>query len=367
VFTLIALAAALAVMAGFPLSLNMSRFRENLAWVDHTNQVLRQLSATERAVLEAESSERGYLLTGDAAYLSTYNQSKDAIPKLLSSLRDPVADNTAQQKPVDVLRSDIEARLDELARVVQLGPQGRAEALDILKSARVSQLTPRIIAGLSQLRQHELSLLATRQGDADRSALFATLSAAALFMFALISATFGVFYFEHQRTIQERTERERQLRETQTQLFQLARLSAIGEMAASIAHELNQPLTASANYLNGSRRLLDGLSDERVRKARDALAKAAKEALRAGEVIRRLRDFIKQGEIDPKVENVKAMVEEAVALALHATTDRSLYVGMQFDPAAKFALVDKIQIQQVILNLMRNASKPCKPPSVESC
>jgi two-component system sensor kinase FixL len=90
-------------------------------------------------------------------------------------------------------------------------------------------------------------------------------------------------------------------------------------MAASIAHELNQPLTASANYLNGSRRLLDGRSDERVRKARDALAKAAKEALRAGEVIRRLRDFIKQGEIDPKVENVKAMVEEAVALALHET------------------------------------------------
>jgi CHASE3 domain sensor protein len=217
VFTLIALAAALAVMAGFPLSLNMSRFRENLAWVDHTNQVLRQLSATERAVLEAESSERGYLLTGDAAYLSTYNQSKDAIPKLLSSLRDSVADNTAQQKRVDVLRSDIEARLDELARVVQLGPQGRAEALDILKSARASQLTPRIIAGLSELSQHELSLLATRQGDADRSALFATLSAAALFMFALISATFGVFYFEHQRTIQVRTERERQLRETQTQ------------------------------------------------------------------------------------------------------------------------------------------------------
>jgi two-component system, LuxR family, sensor kinase FixL len=249
VFTLVALAAALAVLAGFPLSLNMSRFRENLAWVDHTNQVLRQLSATERAVLEAESSERGYLLTGDAAYLSTYNQSKDAIPTLLSSLRDLVADNTAQQKRVDDLRSNIEGRLDELARVVQLGPQGREEALDILRSARASQLTPRIIEGLSQLRQHELSLLETRQADANRSALFATLSAAALFIFALISATFGVFYFEHQRTIEERTEREHQLRETQTQLLQLARLSTMGEMAASIAHELNQPLTASANYL----------------------------------------------------------------------------------------------------------------------
>src|SRR5665647_1162525 len=83
VVALVVLAAALAVLAAFPLSLNMSRFRENLAWVGHTNQVLRELSAIERAVLEAESSERGYLLTGDATYLSTYNDSRDRLPRLL--------------------------------------------------------------------------------------------------------------------------------------------------------------------------------------------------------------------------------------------------------------------------------------------
>lgn len=355
VFTLVVLAAALAVLAGFPLSLNMSNFRENLAWVGHTNEVLRQLSATERAVLEAESSERGYLLTGDATYLSTYNASKDALPQLLSSLRGLVADNTAQQERVDDLRSNIEARLDELARVVVLGPQARAEALDILASARANRLTPQILEKLSHLRQRELSLLEARQGDADRSALFATVSAAVLFIFALLSATFGVFHFEHQRTLEERNEREHQLREMQAQVFQLARLSTMGEMAASIAHELNQPLAASANYLQGSRRLLDGISDERVRKARDALAKGAKEMLRAGEVIRRLRDFIRQGEIDPKVENVKAMVQEAVELALHVAADRALHVELQFDPSASYVLAEKVQIQQVIVNLVRNA------------
>lgn len=355
VVALVVLAAALAVLAAFPLSLNMSRFRENLAWVGHTNQVLRELSAIERAVLEAESSERGYLLTGDATYLSTYNDSRDRLPRLLSSLRDLVADNTVQQEHVDDLRSNIEARLDELARVVRLGPQGHAEALDILASARANRLTPQILEKLSHLSQRELSLLEARQGDADRSALFATVSAAVLFIFALVSATFGVFHFERQRTIEERNERDRQLREMQTQLFQLHRLNTMGEMAASIAHELNQPLAASTNYLQGSRRLLEGIPDERVRKAREALAKAAKESLRAGEVIRRLRDFIRQGEIDPKAENVKAMVQEAVALALHVATDGSLHVDMQFDPLAKYALAEKVQIQQVIVNLVRNA------------
>ncbi|MCP3463404.1 CHASE3 domain-containing protein [Bradyrhizobium sp. CCGUVB23] len=351
VLTLIALAAALTILAGFPLSLNMLRFRENLAWVNHTNEVLRQLSATERALLEAESSERGYLLTADATYLSTYNEWKDAIPALLSSLRGLVTDNTVQQKRVDDLSLDIKARLEELARAVQLGPQRLADVLDILKSARTTQLTPRIIQSLSQLRQTELSLLEARQASADRSGIFATISAAALFVFALISATFGIFIFEHQRTI----ERERQLQEVQAQLFQLSRLTSVGEMAAAIAHELNQPLAAMMNYLRGSKRLLEGISDERIDKARDALDKAASQSLRAGEVIRRLRDFITQGEITPKVENARTMVEEAVAIALRVANDHTVRVAMQFDGSVTYVLVDKIQIQQVIVNLVRNA------------
>ena len=225
VFILISLAAVLTALAGFPLSLNMSRFRENLSWVGHTNEVLHQLSATERALLQAESSERGYLLTGDATYLSTYSTSKDLIPDLLSSLTELVADNSVQTSRVDGLRSDIEARLDELARVVALGPGRLTDALEVLTSANANQLTPRIIQKLSELRRFELSALADRQTNADRSGFFAIVSAAALFIFALISATLGIFIFEHQRTL----ERERQLQEAQARLFQLSRLTSMGE------------------------------------------------------------------------------------------------------------------------------------------
>ena len=351
VFILISLAAVLTVLAGFPLSLNMSRFRDNLSWVNHTNEVLHQLSAIERALLQAESSERGYLLTGDTTYLATYSTSRDLIPDLLSSLRGLLADNSIQASRVDDLRSDVEARLEELARVVELGPSRLTDALDVLTSAKASQLTPRTIRSLSELRHAELSLLEARQTSANRSGLFAVLSAAALFIFALVSATLGIFIFEHQRTL----ERERQLQEAQARLFQLSRLTSMGEMAAAIAHELNQPLAAMVNYLRGSRRLLEGLADERINKAREALDKAASQSLRAGEVIRRLRNFITQGEIALRVENTRAMVEEAVAIALRVANDNSVRVTMRFDESAGYVLVDRIQIQQVLVNLVRNA------------
>ena len=128
----------------------------------------------------------------------------------------------------------------------------------------------------------------------------------------------------------------------------------MGEMAAAIAHELNQPLAAMVNYLRGSRRLLEGVPGERIDKAREALDKAASQSLRAGEVIRRLRNFIAQGEISPKVEDVRVMVEEAVAIALRVANDNSVRVTMQFDDSASYVLVDRIQIQQVLVNLVRN-------------
>ena len=129
----------------------------------------------------------------------------------------------------------------------------------------------------------------------------------------------------------------------------------MGEMAAAIAHELNQPLAAMVNYLRGSRKLLEGLADERINKAREALDKAASQSLRAGEVIRRLRNFITQGEIALRVENTRAMVEEAVAIALRVANDNSVRVTMRFDDSAGYVLVDRIQIQQVLVNLVRNA------------
>jgi two-component system sensor kinase FixL len=157
------------------------------------------------------------------------------------------------------------------------------------------------------------------------------------------------------RDLTERQKTEARLQELQSELVHISRLTAMGEMASSLAHELNQPLSAIANYMKGSRRLLEGSSDERSTILRDAMDKAADQALRAGQIIRRLRDFVARGESERRVESVNKLVEEASALALVGAKDRGVRVRFQFDPTIDLVLADKVQIQQVLLNLIRNA------------
>ncbi|HKA73377.1 MAG TPA: PAS domain S-box protein [Xanthobacteraceae bacterium] len=157
------------------------------------------------------------------------------------------------------------------------------------------------------------------------------------------------------RDLTERQETEARLQELQSELVHISRLTAMGEMASTLAHELNQPLSAIANYLKGSRRLLEGATDERSVMMNDAMDKAGEQALRAGQIIRRLRDFVARGETERRIENLGKLVEEAGALALVGAKDHGIRVKFQLDPAVELVLADKVQIQQVLLNLMRNA------------
>jgi two-component system, LuxR family, sensor kinase FixL len=157
------------------------------------------------------------------------------------------------------------------------------------------------------------------------------------------------------RDLTERQQTEARLQELQAELVHVSRLTAMGEMASALAHELNQPLSAIANYMKGGRRLLESGSPETSKLLPEAMEKAAEQALRAGQVIRRLRDFVARGESERRVEDLRKLIEEASALALVGAKDRGVRVEYQFDPRVEFVLADKVQIQQVLLNLIRNA------------
>ena len=163
------------------------------------------------------------------------------------------------------------------------------------------------------------------------------------------------FFTGFVRDLTERQETEARLQELQSELVHVSRLTAMGEMASALAHELNQPLSAIANYLRGSRRLLDKGDPADLPKLSVALDRAAEQAMRAGAVIHRLRDFVGRGEIERRVESLSKLVEEASALALVGAKELGVRVTMQFDPKADLVLADRVQIQQVILNLLRNA------------
>ena len=163
------------------------------------------------------------------------------------------------------------------------------------------------------------------------------------------------FFTGFVRDLSERQQREVRLQELQSELVHVSRLTAMGEMASSLAHELNQPLSAIANYMKGSRRLLEESSDERSALLREAMDKAAEQAMRAGQIIRRLRDFVARGETERQMESVSKLVEEASALALVGAKELGIRVRFHLDRRFDLVLVDKVQIQQVLLNLVRNA------------
>ncbi|MCA0030200.1 PAS domain S-box protein [Mesorhizobium sp. B263B2A] len=165
----------------------------------------------------------------------------------------------------------------------------------------------------------------------------------------------GRFFTGFCRDLTERHKSEARIQEQQQELLHMARFTALGEMASTLAHEINQPLTAITNYLKGSRRLLEKSKDDNAEMLREAVERAAEQALRAGDVIRHLRDFVARGESERQVERLATIIEEASSLALVGAREADVRVSYELDPAAELVLTDRIQIQQVLLNLMRNA------------
>lgn len=157
--------------------------------------------------------------------------------------------------------------------------------------------------------------------------------------------------------LQDLTERqtaETRLQALQSELIHIARLSDMGEMASTLAHELNQPLSAISTYLRASQRLLEAQNPENS--AIPIISSAAEQSLRAGDIIRRLRNFVTRGESERQVESLQALVEDAAALGLTGTREgRGVITKFDWSPAADAVVVDKVQTAQVALNLVRNA------------
>ncbi len=163
------------------------------------------------------------------------------------------------------------------------------------------------------------------------------------------------FFIGFARDLTEREKTQHRLQELQAELVHMARFTALGEMASTLAHELNQPLTAVAGYLKGASRLLGGGKPADIPVARGAVESAAEQALRAGQIIRRLREFVARGESDRQMEDLRSLLEETSALALVGSRETGIRFSLEVQAGVPPVLADRIQIQQVILNLMRNA------------
>ncbi len=157
------------------------------------------------------------------------------------------------------------------------------------------------------------------------------------------------------RDLTERQQSAAELEQMQGELARLARISELGEMASTLAHELNQPLSVVINYARGCIRLLKDLDESVAIRFRDAFEESASQALRAGQIIHHLREFVTRGQIEKQPEDIRKLVEEAAALALVGSRERGVAAAFEFEPGAGIVMADRVQIQQVLINLMRNA------------
>ncbi len=159
------------------------------------------------------------------------------------------------------------------------------------------------------------------------------------------------------RDVTERKRSEERVLGMQNELAHVGRLSAMGQMSAAIAHELNQPLTAIANYAKAAQRLLQNESPEprQLQSAREAMEKAVTQTLRAGTIIRYLRDFVEKRESRKCPEDMNEVIREAVSLGMVGHSHSNVRLTLALKPGLPRVPIDKVQIQQVLLNLVRNA------------
>jgi PAS domain S-box-containing protein len=163
------------------------------------------------------------------------------------------------------------------------------------------------------------------------------------------------FFTAFIRDLTERQRTETRMQELQAELAYMSRFTALGEMGSTLAHEINQPLTAITSYLKGCGLILSDVEGDKISLVRHAVNEAAEEALRAGEVIRQLREFVARGGSEHQIEGLQRLVEEASALALVGAKEKDVKVEYDFPSDNPLVFVNRVQIQQVLLNLIRNA------------
>lgn len=172
------------------------------------------------------------------------------------------------------------------------------------------------------------------------------------------------FYLGIIRDLSEKKARQKAFDDLQARHFHLSRVAAMNEMGSAIAHEINQPLTASANYLETARILLDRLAQSAgeplTEKIDDMMIKSVEQIQQASLIISRMRRFIERGDIQAKSFSISNLLDDAIVLGLSQHMDKEIEVHIDIQSRAEQAYADPIQTQQVLVNLIRNAAEAMK-------
>jgi len=161
----------------------------------------------------------------------------------------------------------------------------------------------------------------------------------------------AIFY----RDVTDRKASQEELKRAQAELLHGSRISAMGTMAATLAHELAQPLMSAGAYLDGATRMLRPLPAAEVREARQTIGLAAASVRRASDILSRLRAFVSRGHAELQTHDLQAIIADAGVLVLPQAQRDGVELRFRLDRHARWVRADAVQIQQVLINLIRNA------------
>ena len=161
----------------------------------------------------------------------------------------------------------------------------------------------------------------------------------------------AVFY----RDITSQKKSEEELKRAQSELMHASRLSAMGTMASTLAHELAQPLTSAGNAIEAVRRMLRNFPGEEGREPRHALGVAGASVQRASEILKRLRAFVAKGQVQAETQDLPSIIADASVLMFPEAQREGVEIQFRLDRQAKWVKADAIQVQQVLINLIKNS------------
>jgi C4-dicarboxylate-specific signal transduction histidine kinase len=304
-------------------------------WRQHTYIVLDALNDVPPALSAEDGARARHLAQPSPQSLDSWRLAVGATDARVRRVSALTADNPLQQ-----------ARLQKLAPV--LAAWRRSDA-----AASTDPLLRAVREALRQFGQTERGLLALRAAATERT--FAV-SYWTLLIGVVAGCLFtGAIWWRAAKLLLGARDAAEKTNELSAQLLRVGRLNALGEMAGTLAHELNQPLTAATSYLAAARRISERDPGRTSPRVLEIQQKAAEQVTRAGEIIQRMRRFVQRGANDPQVESVSAMVEGACALMLAQARRDGVKVRLAPDGGNDRVMVDRIQIQQVLVNLIRNA------------
>jgi two-component system sensor kinase FixL len=332
----------LVIAAAAVAQFNLQRLRNSFGWVEHTQQILSQIASIDTDLASAVAAHQAGLLAGGSQeQLAAFRECSADLGTHLAALQQLTFDNPDQRARLAALRPMITGELGRLARAIEPTSEPRTGGPD----GTELQARQAIRLALRQFRDAEIALLTARQLRADRDATISTVLGGATIVLALGAAALGMFLLQRER---ERARRHA----LQIELLHISRLNTVGQTASTLAHEVNQPLTAARNFLGAAQRMLGAETVQTVRVA-DAVQRSLVQVDRASEIIRHLRRFVGRADPGRTIEPVASVISEAISIS--ALERGGASVEQRIDGDLPLASIDKVQIQQVLVNLMRNA------------